>query len=73
MLKHIAQTSAEILAYIANDKDASAKDIVFLLEKLRRTVSVTRIYLDKANEKRIERGIASFLVYLDGFVAALSG
>lgn len=73
LLKHIAQTAAEVLAYVANDKDASNKEIVFLLEKLRRTFTVTRVYLDKANERRIERGIADVLVYLDGFVAALAG
>jgi hypothetical protein len=72
LLKHIAQTSAEVLAYIANDKEPSSKEIIFLLEKLRRTFTVTRIFLDKANERRIERGIADVLVYLDGLVAALS-
>lgn len=72
VLLHLTQSFNEILAYIANDADgAQTAEIVYLLEKARRSLSVLKLFQAKTGSADLEQGIQAVLSAVNGALAAV--
>lgn len=73
MVLHLTQSFNKILAFMAKDQDgAQSHEIVFLLERARRSLSVLKIYQDKTSTVRIKQGVQIVLEAVQRAMAALS-
>lgn len=73
MVLHLTRTVNKCLVYLAEDKDgAQVGDIVFILTKLRRSLSVLKIFKAKTNHAKIQNSINTLLVYLDAIVERIA-
>ena len=74
MILHLTQSFNQILAFIAKDTDgAQTNEIVFLLEKARRSLHVLKIFYDKTSPKEISSNIQIILDAISSAMAGLAG
>lgn len=73
MVLHLTQSFNKILAYMAKDTDGATKrEVIFLLERARRSLSVLKLYLDKQNHREIKQSAQIVLEAVQSVMAALS-
>jgi hypothetical protein len=71
---HLTQSFNKILAFMVKDEDgAQTREIIFLLEKARRSLSVLKLYLDKTQDKEIKQGAQIVLEAIRSIMDTLSG
>jgi len=70
---HLTQSFNKILAFMVKDKDgAQTNEVVFLLEKARRSLSVLKVFQDKTNDVRIKQGVQIVLEAVQAALSAMS-
>jgi len=70
---HLTRTVNKCLAYLAEDTDGpKVEDIVFILTKLRRSMSVLQAFNAKTDHAKIQTNVRTLLVYLDAITKRLA-
>jgi len=70
---HLVQNFNKIAAFIIKDKDGpQTKDLVFILERVRRSLSVLKIFKAKKDPARFKSSVSNILEYLNGVLDGIS-
>lgn len=73
MVLHLVQNFNNIAAFIIDDTDgAQSKEIIYILERVRRSLSVLKVFKAKKDPVRFKNNVMVILGYLNGALEQFS-